>query len=74
MAKDIIGREIDVDDFVYFYNYMYKVISVNPMSVKVIIQPKSPTSKPRVVLGRECALLPKGDVLLWLLKKETKND
>ena len=68
MATDVLGREIRVDDYVFHYNYVYLVKSVTSGGVKALIQPPSKTSKSKTILGRECALLAKEDVLLWTLK------
>lgn len=68
MANDAIGRKIAGEDFVFYYNSVYKVLATNDTMVKVMIHPKSKTSRARHLLGREVALLPKEDVLLWLIK------
>lgn len=68
MATDLIGREINVDDFVYHYTYTYKVLSVGPSYISAMIHPQSKTSKKKSICARECCLLPKDDVLLWILK------
>jgi len=68
MATDVISRPIEVDDFVFHYNYIYKVVAVGPKSVRVLIYPPSATSKKKTILGQECCLLPKEDVLLHILK------
>lgn len=68
MAKDIIGRPIEIDDFVFHYNYIYKVLRVSETSATIIIHPKSPTSNKKTIMSRECCLLPKDDVLMRILK------
>lgn len=68
MAIDVIGRPIEIDDFIFHYNYVYQVLAVNRELITVIIHPKSATSKKKRIMSRECCLLPKGEVLLWVLK------
>ena len=68
MAFDVISRPIEVDDFVFHYNYIYKVMSVGAKAIKVLIHPPSPTSKSKTILGYQCCLLLKDDVLMHILK------
>ena len=68
MAVDIISRPIAVDDFVYHYNYIFKVLAVGTESIRVLIHPPSKTSKPKRIYACHCCLLPKEDVLLHILK------
>jgi len=68
MAKDIIGREIQVDDFVVFYSNIYQVKSVGKDSAKIKIWNGGQTSRPVAKYGREMAILDKNDVLIWMLK------
>lgn len=68
MAADVLGREINVDDFVFYYNSIYQVLGVGKTGVKAIIYPKSSTSRNRTITSRECCLLPKEEVLLKILK------
>lgn len=80
MAVDIIGRELAVGDHVAFYGNVYSLLFVPPTipgynphsSVKMILLNKSKTTKPVVKQAREVALLPKEDILMWLLKKDAK--
>lgn len=69
MTVDIIGREIAVDDFVVYYSHIYKVLGVTNNYIRVIIEPKSKTSRSTAVPANLVALLPKEDVLLWLLSR-----
>ena len=67
-CTDVIDREIRVDDFVFSNNYIYKVLQVNLKTVTCMIQPRSKTSKKKVIYGRDCCVIPKEEVLLWILK------
>lgn len=73
-AKDAIGREISVGDFVYSHNYLYEVVEVGAArtsgggDVKIILIDKSPTTRPVKRNSREMAILSKDDVLLWMIK------
>jgi hypothetical protein len=72
MALDVVGREIAVDDFVYHYNCVYQVKSVNKINVTMKIYPASKTSRPKTTVGRDCCLIPAADMTIWLLKKAEK--
>lgn len=75
MAKDIIGREIKVDDFVAFYSNVYQVLSVpdngkNNCMVTIILAHKSKTTKKQHKLSTEMCLIPKEDALIWMLTRK----
>jgi len=72
MSVDIIGRELVVDDFVVCYNNIYQILSISTGSVRMILANKSPSTRPIVKLAREVTLLPKEDVLMWVLKRNAK--
>lgn len=69
MTVDIIGREIVVDDFVVYYSNIYKVLAIGKSYIRLIIEPKSKTSRQTAVMSNLVALLPKEEVLIWLLKR-----
>ena len=73
MAVDIIGREIAVDDFVVYYSNIYQVREVYPKNgyVKIKIWNGGTTSRPVKKFAKETAVLPKNDVLIWLMKQNT---
>lgn len=78
MIKDMIGREIKVDDFVVFYSNIYRVKSLGreyPIDsgrgvVKMMIWNGGKTSKPVTKHCSDVALLPMGDVLNWMLTQK----
>jgi hypothetical protein len=74
MIKDMIGREIKVDDFVVFYSNIYRVKALgkphppnNFGQVKLMIWNGGVTAKPVTKHSSDVALLPMGDVLNWML-------
>ena len=77
MITDIIGREIQVDDFVVFYSNIYRVTSLGKEypknsgygTVNIKIWNGGKTSRPVAKHGKDIAILDKHDVLIWLLKQ-----
>jgi hypothetical protein len=75
MIKDMIGRELKVDDFVVFYSNIYRVKGFGreyPAGssrgvVKIMIWNGGKTAKPVTKHCSEIALLPMADVLNWML-------
>ena len=75
MIKDMIGRELKVDDFVVFYSNIYRVKSLGreyPVNsgrgqVKLMICNGGKTAKPVNKQSYNVALLPIGDVINWML-------
>lgn len=71
-AFDIIGRSLKLDDYVVYYNHIYKIISFvgNDSNRAVIfLERPSPTTKKRSVSCNELTLLAEQDVLMWILKR-----
>jgi hypothetical protein len=76
MIKDMIGREIKVDDFVVFYSNIYRVKSLGKArddgqgTVRLLIWNGGKTAKPVTKWSGDIALLPMGDVLNWMLTQK----
>jgi hypothetical protein len=66
MLKDIIGKELKVDDYVCRNGGVYKILKLCPKKlscVKIYGYGRSPTT----FYPKECSLLQEVDVILWLL-------
>ena len=77
MAVDIIGRPINVDDIVVFYNNVYKVLAVpeaKPGSryvpIRIVLFSKSKTTQPQTKRSGDCCLITKEDALIWMLTQQ----
>ena len=76
MIKDMIGREIKVDDFVVFYSNIYQVKGLGKSNakdqgtVKLLIWNGGHTARPVNKQSYDVALLPMGDVLNWMLTQK----
>jgi hypothetical protein len=76
MIKDMIGRELKVDDFVVFYSNIYRVKSFGKANsdghgqVRLLIWDGGKTARPVTKWSRDIALLPMGDVLNWMLTQK----
>jgi hypothetical protein len=77
MIKDMIGREIKVDDFVVFYSNIYRVKALgkshppnNFGQIKLMIWNGGVSAKPVTKHSSDVALLPMGDVLNWMLTQK----
>ena len=68
LPEDMIGRPIDVGDFVIMYNNIYEVTEVGPKTARIILVNKSPTTRSSVQQSRKLCLLYKEDILVWKLK------
>ena len=74
MITDIIDREIKIDDYVVFYNNIYKVLGLGKANargagtVKIMLAKPSKTTKPVLKFSKEMCILHKEDILIWLLK------
>lgn len=66
---DIIGRELKVNDFVVFYNRIYKIVKFDGRDVIIFLAHPSKTTKHVRQNSEYLTLLPAHEVLLWLLKK-----
>ena len=75
MITDIIGREIQVDDFVVFYSNIYRVKALGKArgngsgTVQIMIWNGGETARPVKKNSKDMAILDKNDVLIWLLKQ-----
>lgn len=78
MIKDMIGRELKVDDFVVFYSNIYRVQGLGKEypkdsgrgQVRLMIWNGGTSSRPVTKYSRDIALLPMGDVLNWMLTQK----
>jgi hypothetical protein len=74
-CMDIVGRPIQINDFVAFYSNVYKVIGVGKPGtsgsgpVRIKLAEPSKTTKSVVKYSRDMCVIPAADVTLWLLKK-----
>jgi hypothetical protein len=72
MSVDVLGREIKQDDFVVYYSKLYQVQRIFPVMsnnfVRIILVEKAKTTKAVNKLARECCLVDKDEVLIYLLK------
>jgi hypothetical protein len=68
MIVDIIGREINVGDYV-FNGFLYEVLAVNKSSLVGFLANPSKTTHKRVLNGDQCCLITKEEYLLSILKK-----
>ena len=73
MVLDILGRELAVDDYVTFEGVVYVIVKFTPKMVS-IKRVKSPSriygSTTKLRYAVELTLVPKDDVLLWILKQK----
>ncbi len=75
MITDIIGREIQIDDFVVFYSNIYRVKALGKArgngsgTVQIMIWNGGETARPVKKHSKDMAILDKNDVLIWLLKQ-----
>jgi hypothetical protein len=73
MITDVLGREMQKDDYVVFHNRLYQVQGFyehRMTMVKLLQVEKSKTTKEVLKLARECCIVPKDDVLIYLLKRK----
>jgi hypothetical protein len=78
MIKDMIGREIAVDDFVVFYSNIYQVKSLGKEhpansgrgTVRLMIWNGGHTARPATKYSKDIAVLDKNHVLLWMLSQK----
>lgn len=74
MVTDIIGKQIQVDDYVMFYSNIYQVVSLGKArnngsgTVRIILVDKAKTTKPVNKFSKDMCVLDKNQVLLWMLK------
>ena len=78
MIRDMIGRELKVDDFVVFYSNIYRIKGLGKEypkdsgrgQVKLMIWNGGTTARPVTKYSRDIALLPMADVLNWMLTQQ----
>jgi hypothetical protein len=78
MIKDMIDREIVVDDFVVFYSNIYQVKSLGKEhpansgrgTVRLMIWNGGHTARPVTKYSKDIAVLDKNHVLLWMLSQK----
>jgi hypothetical protein len=74
---DIIGREINIGDYVVFANNVYEVKALgeanpnyrNRGPVKIMLANPSKTTRPQSKNSGDMCLIPKEEYLIYLLKK-----
>ena len=78
MITDLLDHEIIVGEYVLFHNMIYQVLALGPSAwpngsgsgaVKMILLNKAKTTKSVTKRSKEMYMLPKGEVLFWMLKK-----
>lgn len=72
--KDLLGREVNVGDYVVHDMKIYNIIKLTP---KMIVGAKVGSTKPASqnkshVYARLCVIVPEEDVTMWLLTKPAK--
>ena len=86
MARDMIGREIKEEDYVVYYNNLYEVIKTIPniygksrnpnrqfTRVSIKLLDPSRTTKSVKKWDHEVCIVPKDEVLIWLLTRPFKD-
>lgn len=86
MVADILGRELAVGDYVMYFNGLYEVLELPKprqkynvlgqklqldQQVKICLVIKSKSTRPIVKLAKELCRVPREDVMIWLLKKDS---
>jgi hypothetical protein len=71
IPQDIIGRPINVGDYVVFTNNIYavtglgKVNSTGGGQVRIMLLDSSPSTRPVSKYSTDMCILPKADMLVW---------
>jgi len=75
VGTDLLGREIDVEDFVVFHNNLYQVLGGPSYKwqkksgmIRIVLVEKSKTTKPVSKYANHCCLVPRAEVMVWMLK------
>ena len=69
MAKDMLGRDVVAGDFIVSYNNIYKVEEeLSEKYVRALLHHKTPSTRPKKIYATEMLLIPRDDVLVWILK------
>lgn len=71
MVTDILDRQLEVEDYVVFHNLIYQVLNIPTRGnmVKIILLDKAKITRPVTKNSKEMCLLPPGDVIFYLLKR-----
>lgn len=72
MPKDVLGREVRTGDYVVYHSRVYEVKEANNRSSVSIELAEPHTSRPIRKQANATCLVSKGDVMIWLLKKDSK--
>lgn len=73
MPRDLLNREIRTGDYVVFHNRLYEVKQASHRSsVSIELVEKSATTRAVRKQANQTCLVSKGDVMTWLLKKDSK--
>ena len=67
MARDMLNRELAVDDFVVFTNRIYQIKELKSTSAKILLLHKSATTKAVQKYTKEMCLLNADDMLIYML-------
>jgi hypothetical protein len=79
LVTDILGRELNKDDFVVFHTNVYQIIEPPiPNSwdksgggqIKILLLNKSKTTRAVNKYSKDACLLNKDDVVFWILKRK----
>lgn len=77
---DLLGREIDIDDYVVFHNCLYIVHGIsqaNPRTnagpIRIMLYNASKTTRPVNKHSSDVVLVPKEAVMEWEAKQGNKN-
>lgn len=70
MARDMLNRELAVDDFVVFTNRIYQIKELKLTVAKIMLLHKSPSTKIVQKYTKEMCLLNADDMLIYMLTKK----
>ena len=68
---DMIDRPIEPGDYVVSYNQIYEVLDVQDRAAKMKLINPSKTTRPVFRAAREICKLDRGELLIYLLRKNT---
>lgn len=72
---DMLGRPLAVGDYVVSYNHIYQVIDTparyqHHARIRLV---GGRNSRPKIVETRAMCVIPSGDVMIWLLKRDSNT-
>jgi hypothetical protein len=71
MARDILGREITVGEYVVFHNRLYEVKESGARtSILIELVEKTKSTRPVRKMAKNVCVVSKGAVTTWMLLKE----